>query len=113
MILRYKYLASPYTHPDSAVRSERYLKAMDVVARLSRIHIPVYSPIVHFHMVAVHHDLPHDWDFWRRVALPMLLPASELLILCLPGWQASKGIMAEKEFAAEQQIPVTYMDPLP
>jgi hypothetical protein len=59
------YLASPYSHPDPAVRQERYEAVCQAAAELiSRGHI-VFSPVAHSHTIATY-GLPGDWEFWQR-----------------------------------------------
>src|SRR5690606_17830743 len=80
------YLASPYSHPDPAVRELRYKAAVKCSADLLlRGHL-VYSPIVQHHPMQQMHNLPDTWEFWKHICLGMLKNCDELWVLKLPGW---------------------------
>lgn len=107
------YLASPYTHRYKKTQQKRYEQALEVAAALTRSGLTVYSPIVHFHPMAVRHDLPTDFAFWRGVNLDMLGRSQKLVVLKLDGWQESAGVQAEIEFAT-RYLPrsVEYLEPV-
>lgn len=89
------YLASPYSSPDPGIMSERYTKTMIVTAGMLGERQWVFSPIVHCHEMARRLSMPADFEFWREYNYHMLELADEMLILTLPGWEASKGVWAE------------------
>ena len=94
------YLASPYNHEDPAVREERFLAACRVAAKLMRNEFNVFSPIAHSHPVAVHGGLDAvDHDFWMRRDLPMLRRCGAIMVLCMDGWEQSRGMAREIEEA--------------
>lgn len=92
------YVASPYSHPSEAVRERRFRSTCAFCAEHAREGLFIYSPIVHWHYIALNWDLPTDWGFWRRQCFEMLEKADELWILCLPGWFDSKGVTAETNY---------------
>lgn len=93
------YLASPYSHYDFNVRHERYVQVMEAVLEISRHGVSVYSPIVHWHNIAVEKSLPTDAEFWRTQNEPLIKASDELWVLCVEGWRQSKGIEMEKGYA--------------
>jgi len=99
------YLASPYAHADRAAMQSRYEAVVDAAGIFMTQGIPVYSPIVHNHPIAVETVLPRDWDFWAKMDLPILSVCSALL----DGWERSVGVAAEIKFAEEHGIPVRYV----
>src|SRR3989304_2585313 len=105
------YLASPYSDPDANRMHKRYLIVKQVVAELIAEGIIIYSPILHFHQLALDHELPKDNKFWQRHNMAMLRAASNLCVLRLPEWQASKGCALEIAFAEAQGIPILWRDP--
>lgn len=109
--MSYIYLASPYSHREPRTRRKRYLAARDAVAWLLNQRQWVYSPIVHCHALSLAHDLPTHAAFWREYNFAMLAPASELMILTLPNWATSGGIIAERAEATRLGLPVTYLRP--
>ena len=104
------YLASPYSHPDPAIREERFRAACRAAAQLMRIGNIVFSPIVHSHPIALH-GLPTDWRFWERHDREHLVRCDEVVVLMLNGWQESEGVHAEIRIAAELGKPVRYLEP--
>lgn len=108
--MSFKYLASPYTHPDRKVRHTRYEQVMHYAAYLMRQKIVVYSPIAHSHPMSLRFDLPETPEFWRVQNYGILAKASELLILRLEGWDKSLGVHEELEFARCCQIPIVFAD---
>ena len=99
------YLAAPYSHPDPAVREERYRQTCWHAVRLMREGRLVYSPIVHSHPLA-QLGLPGDWPFWAEHNREMLGASSRLVVLALDGWQESQGVAAEVEIARELELPI-------
>ncbi len=101
------YLASPYRHPDPFMVVKRVREVCEATARLLTKGYRAYSPISHFHLVAVfggftesdrHIFLDHDKY--------MIGKADEMWILTIGGWDLSKGIKQEMEWAKELNIPI-------
>lgn len=107
------YLASPYSHPNPAVREQRYKAACAAAARLMARGETVFSPIAHSHPIAMHLDpaLVCDFRFWMAQDLPILAACSLLRVLRLDGWQESRGVGAEMRFAGMHGILTEFMDP--
>lgn len=101
------YLASPYSHPDPAIRTTRFRQVCWHAVRLMREGALVYSPIVHSHPLA-ELGLPGDWPFWVEHNRAMLERSDVLAVLQLPGWEESRGIAAELEIAGALGIPARY-----
>ena len=104
------YLASPYSHPDSAIREERFRAACLAAAQLMGAGNVVFSPIVHSHPIALH-GLPTDWRFWECHDREHLVRCDEVVVLMLDGWQESEGVHAEIRIAKELSKPVWYLEP--
>lgn len=103
------FLASPYTHPDPAVREARYLGAVAAVARYMKEGFHVYSPIAHSHPAAVEHELPTDKFFWESFNANILGRCDEVWVLKLPGWADSAGVQGEISLAQRLGKPVEYV----
>ena len=104
------YLASPYSHPDSQIRRQRFRDACIATARLIRAGHIVFSPIVHGHPIA-EYGLPTDWRFWEPFDRAYLQRCDEVVVLMLDGWQESEGVQAEIRIAGELGKPVRYLQP--
>lgn len=109
--MRLIYLASPYKHEDEDILRRRKDAAAAAVAFFinSDADIMPYSPIVHWHEVAVNHELPHDFHFWQTLDFFMIKKSAAFWILTLEGWRESFGISQELEFSRDIQKPVLYI----
>lgn len=103
------YLGCPYSHPDRAVRVERFEKVTKVAAKLIEVGYHVYSPITHSHPMAEVGKLPGDWDFWEKQDRLFLSISKAMFVLHLPGWSESKGLQAEIKIADEMGIPIVHI----
>jgi hypothetical protein len=103
------YLASPDSHPDPAVREQRFHAACAGAVELIRAGHDVYCPVVLGHPL-VDYGLPTEWKFWERQARAFLERCDELVVLMLDGWEASVGVQAEIRIADELGKPVRYLD---
>ncbi len=103
------YLASPYTHPDIHIRIYRYQRMLQIVADETKRGELVYSPIVHYHQVALNHDLPTDFEFWRDLNFQMIALCTRLKVVRLPGWKESKGVREEEAYAISIYKPVSHI----
>lgn len=100
------YLATAYSHPDRAVRHDRYLEAVNIVARHLEANRTIYSPVVHYHPAAELHNLAPGFTFWSKHNYAMLAKASEMWILNTEAAQTSLGVQAEYDFARSCGIPI-------
>ena len=89
------YLASPYSHPDPAVREARFRQICEVSAHLMAGGVMLYAPIAHTHPIALAGALPTGWDFWREYDKLYLERCDGLLVCCMDGWQQSRGVQDE------------------
>ena len=108
--MSYWYLASPYTHSKSTVKEHRYKQAVQIVAALTDKGLHVFSPIVHYHRVAIEGNLPGDADFWYETNRIYLHQSSGIIVARLDGWEKSKGIAGELELARTFGLPILDYD---
>jgi nucleoside 2-deoxyribosyltransferase len=101
------YLACPYSHPDPAVRQERFRHACRAAAEMIRAGKVVFSPVTHSHPL-VEHGLPTDWAFWERFDRFYLERCDEV-VLTLDGWEVSVGVRSEVAIAQGLGKPVRYL----
>lgn len=104
------YLASPYSHPDPAIRQARFEAACRYAAVLMLDGEIVYSPIAHSHPIACLCDLPKDWGYWERSCRAMIGACDILLVLRLDGWEASVGVNAEIDIAMSLGLTLDYAE---
>jgi len=105
------YLASPYSHPESAQRELRYKGVCQASLSLNAEGIPNISPIAHWHPVAEDQGLETDANTWAEINKGWLARCSCLAILALPGWESSKGVLLETAWADSFGIPVVILRP--
>ena len=105
------YLASPYSHPDPAMRELRYKQACEVAALLMRDGHLVYSPIVHSHPLTAY-GLPANWEYWRRLDEAMLAKCQALVVARLSDWEQSRGVRAELALARELGLKIGFVERL-
>ena len=104
------YLASPYSHPELAIREHRFLDALDYTAEQSKKGEVIFSPIVNSHLLTQNHDLPSTWDFWCKIDYAFINQCLKVRVLKLEGWENSVGIKAELAYAESIGKKVEYVD---
>jgi hypothetical protein len=107
------YLSSPHSHPDTVIKELRERQAAEAAAMIyHELRVPVYSPIAHSSNLAKIANLQHtQYDYWQAMDERMILAASEVIILDLPGWEESQGIAAEVVYAHRIGRPVYHIEP--
>lgn len=107
------YLASPYSHPDPAVKERRFRDACRIAGRLMKAGHQVFAPIPHSHSIEQHFEdgQVEGMAFWLEQDFAVLQRCSKLVVLMLDGWEQSKGVAAEIAFAQEHGIPFEFMAP--
>lgn len=105
------YLASPYSHKDSAVVNERFLKAEAAVHYLLSNEIWVYGPIVHCHEIARKYSLPKDFAYWQNYNKHVIERSDKFVVLTIDGWKESVGIAGEYAHAYEHNLEIGLMNP--
>lgn len=103
------YLACPYSHPDPEERERRVDLVDKKAAELMMAGNLVFSPLSHSHPISKHCSVdPCDNDFWLKQDLWILDICDEFHILCLDGWDTSKGIDIEFNRANDRRMKVVY-----
>ena len=110
---RLLYLASPYSHPDPSVKDQRFREACRVAGNMMKRGDVVFAPIPHSHSIeqCFSDGKAEGGEFWLRQDFAVLRHCAELVVLMLPGWDASKGVAAEIDFANTINLPIRYIDP--
>ena len=107
------YLASPYSHPDPDVREVRYIAACRAAGKLMLEGVPTFSPIAHTHPIEANgmNGVKPPHDFWMKQDIAILRKCERLVVLCIDGWDRSRGVTEEIHIAQRLGIPVEYMHP--
>lgn len=107
------YLASPYTHPDKAVEAQRFESVLSAWNWLIQNNHDwhFFVPIVQSHALCTSGHTPGDWKFWADFDGTMISKCQEFWVLCIPGWETSVGVSAERKIAAELGLPIRFLIP--
>jgi hypothetical protein len=104
------YLASPYSAPTAKQRKQRFKQVCRKAAALMLNGEEIFCPIAHSHPIEVEGmDEIKDGEFWLKQDFAVLEHCKHMYVYCMPGWEQSKGIKREIEFAEMKNIPVTYI----
>lgn len=103
------YLASPYSHPEAAVRQQRYEAAVAACAELWRRGHVAFSPIAHSHPISMH-GIEGTWEEWLEFDTAILAICDEVRVLTIDGYGKSRGVLEELRIARELGIAVTFWD---
>jgi hypothetical protein len=105
------YLACQYSDPDVYIRRFHFRLASLVAAGLFARGVFVFSPISHTHPILLESDELHfGFDTWREYDELFISRCDGIYVLAVWGWQASKGVTYEIEFAKKLGKPVTYVN---
>jgi hypothetical protein len=89
--------------------AERARIAGDAAAWLWREGYAAYSPIAHWHEIAIRNGLPTNANAWIDLNRREMVASDAVAFLHLDGWRDSAGMAMEKEWASDMQQAV--MDP--
>lgn len=105
------YIASPYSTPIPTVLEERVKAVRQFTAACIAQGLPAFSPIAYFHPFATAMNMPTDAGFWNAVNMQFLRKADAVFLLCLMGWENSKGVKVELNVAKLVGIPIVKYGP--
>lgn len=103
------YIASPYTHPNPAIRAERFIAVREYTHRLMQSGQIVFSPIVYGHQFSEIFAMPFEAEPWEEFNHGILKICHKVHVLMLNGFLESKGIKAEVDYALSLNKPVQYV----
>ena len=101
------YLASPYAHLSAAVREARLEAVRFVCGEMVNRGKIVMSPLVYLGELA--YKGVHPPQGWYAFDLQLLARCDELVVLQLPGWEDSRGVLVEIAGAQTKGMPVRLM----
>lgn len=105
------YLASPYSHRYSYIRTRRFEDVCVKAAELMSQGYLVFCPIAHSHpieKIGMTGRMPGDW--WLKQDFAVLKGCDELFVYRIKGWDKSYGVAMEIKFAKANNMPITYID---
>ena len=97
------YLASPYTHENREVETERFIAAVKacgwLMVNISDVQM-IYSPSL-IHILSLMYVLFLVLEVLEACDKCMVSRCDEIWILALDGWETSMGVTAERQIALE------------
>ena len=104
------YVAAPYSDEDNTVVDFRIREYCRIDALLLSLGYFTAAPLLK-HFVRSYGDLPSDWSYWQNYCKATMKHCTAMMIIKLPGWEVSSGVLGEVELARELGIPIFYFDP--
>ena len=98
------YLAQPYSHPEAAIRQQRFEAAVAIAKRLMARGISPLSPIAHSHFMDTEPHAP--FEVYQEMDEAMIRVCDEMWIYADSGWQESRGVTSERRYAERLGIPI-------
>lgn len=105
------YLASPYSHSSSQIRTFRFHQACQAAGWLMSKGLFVYSPIAHTHPIAEAWDLPREFPFWQQFDQIGVEFCECFAVLTLDGWKSSASVRYALELATDLDKEVFFIGP--
>ena len=112
---KFIYVASPFSHEDEKVRDKRVENVEKFVAALQCEYVYkgyiIFSPIVHSGHVSKYmtDKKYHTFEFWiNEIDEYYLELADEIWIFKDEGWDISRGVLHEIDYAEKNTIPIVY-----
>ena len=100
------YLAIPYSGNEEVA----YEIANKVAGALMMRGFVVFSPISHAHSIAEMCAIETTWHFWERQDRAFIERTDEVFVICADGWDRSRGVTAQIDYANELGKRVRFLD---
>lgn len=104
------FISSPYSHSDPNVIEENFIKVTELVVYLTNKGITAISPITYGHTLLKYMNSDNDWETWKDFCLTFLNKSDELWVYKMEGWNRSRGVAEEIEFAVKNNLNIKYID---
>jgi hypothetical protein len=102
------YVAAPYSDADPEVVTRRMQLFYKADAYLMNQGYVTVSPLLK-HPVVLQEKTPSDWEYWQEYSETLLDACDIMIVIMLPGWESSKGVLGELKFCKENNIPVIFV----
>ena len=114
------YLAGPYSNdapsdPSNKASPAKRLARFDAVTEVARQLIEakeiIYSPLTMTHPIDLRMENDPGSKFWVGFDEAFMEHCGRIIVIKLPGWEASTGVQHEIKFFAQRGITAEYRDP--
>lgn len=104
------YLASPYSHPDPAIRESRFGSVAWHAGSLMADGHFIFCPILQSHLPAKDFELPYEFEWWEKFNRTFIEASKGVIVADMQGWRESRGVTHEIELARTLGLPVWLHD---
>ncbi len=105
------YLAAPYTHNNNKTIEERVRMTRLYASAIIKSGRTVIAPTIYGHtFMNKCIKLKGDAETWLKFNTIMLRNCKLMYVLCLDGWEESKGVQQEIEIAKKLGLNICYTD---
>lgn len=104
------YLASPYSHPERAMREARFETVAHHAGELMSRGYFIFCPILQSHLPAENFELPYEFEWWEKFNRTFIEKSAGVIVAEIAGWRESRGVTHEIELARELRLPVWLHD---
>jgi hypothetical protein len=108
---RLAYVSSPFSKFDGG-HWRAFVAAARSTASLLRLGVHAYSPIVHGYPLCMYGGIKAvNHEFWMDADRPMMELAQGMIVLTLPGWEVSEGVIEEIKAFTVAGKPIVHVKP--
>jgi hypothetical protein len=104
------FVAQPYFSPDEEIIANRVKIGAAYCGALLKQGFKCMSPVMFGSTILLHSELPIDFSFWDKLSFSYLAKCDVLHVLTINGWDKSRGVKAEMEYAKKNDMPIIYID---
>lgn len=103
------FISSPYSHEIPAVVELRMQQLNMTIAQLTERGVLCVSPLWNHYVLPYSKTMGSDWNFWKVYCENLISRCDGIIVLDnIEGWNQSRGVAAEIEFAIKNGINVLY-----
>jgi hypothetical protein len=104
------FVSAPYSSPYNEIIKKRVKVVSLYSGDLLKKDIMCIAPILIGNTILNECNLPKDFGFWDKLSYAYLDQATEMHVLLMKGWDYSRGVTGEIEFAKRKNIPIKYIN---
>lgn len=105
------YLACPYTDPNPKIMQLRYAVNAQVAADLFKEGIMVFAASMHNAFIEEIANLKDRFSTWQAFNHLMIERSDRVLVVTLDGWEQSKGVQDQIQYAKKLNKNVELIEP--
>lgn len=102
------YIASPYTSFKDKDSLMKIISKFSGEYMMKNPGVFAVSGLIHHYAVKECDGLGSDYSFWKDWCDLFMSKCEKVIVLTLPGWETSLGVIGEIECAKKLGIPVEY-----